>query len=67
MYQVLAIISSSEKLIFCAINKEAACEISNDKNKSTYTIIYIVVEPNGTRLTINEQRSYLDSLKVIYK
>lgn len=58
-YGVLAITGKSERLIFQAIDKKAACDMSMGKNKRPYNIIYIVIEPSGNRLTITNQRKYL--------
>jgi len=64
-YKVLAITGKSERLTYCAINKKAACEMAMSRNRSPYAILYIVVEPNGNRITISNQRKYLNLLNTV--
>jgi len=59
-FKVLAIIANHEREVLQSDTLQEACEKSLEKNKKTCGIIYIVERPDGTRLTIAEQKLYLE-------
>lgn len=61
-YSVLAVCADNEKQVYTAGSLKAACEMAMSRNNSPYSILYIVVKPDGSRLTVNEQNKYLASI-----
>lgn len=58
-FKVLAIIANHEREVLQTDTQRKACETSLKKNKKTCGTVYIVERPDGSRMTINEQRMYL--------
>lgn len=61
MFKVLAITAKSEREILARDTLREACAESMKLNNKSNGILYIVEYPGGTRLTINEQKFYLEA------
>jgi len=59
-FKVLAITANHEREVLQSDTLQKACEISLKKNKKTCGTVYIVERPDETRLTIAEQKLYLE-------
>jgi len=60
-FKVLAIIANHEREVLQSDTLQEACEASLKKNKKTCGTVYIVERPDETRLTIAEQKLYLET------
>ncbi len=58
---ILAITPTTEKPIYYALDLFTACVEAMKKNMPSMSqvVTYVIVRPNGKRMTINEQRKYL--------
>jgi len=60
-FKVLAIIASHEREVLQSDTLQKACEESLERNKKTCGTVYIVEYPDGIRLTVNDQKLYLEA------
>lgn len=60
-FKVLAIMAGHEREVLSPDTLQKACEVSLKKNKKTCGAVYIVERPDGLRLTISEQKLYLET------
>ncbi len=60
-FKILAIIASHEREVSQSDTLQEACEESLKRNKKTCGTVYIVECLDGTRLTIVEQKLYLET------
>lgn len=60
-FSVLQIGAHSEKLMYVAIDCEAACRMATIRNNKLGGLIFIVVKPDGSRMCISDQRKFLEN------
>ena len=61
-YTVFVVGKKTELPTYLAEDLAEACQFAMTNNKPPYNVLYIVEKPDGSRLSINDQRKYLEAM-----